>query len=80
MKVTTRYNPKFNIFCAVFKQISLPPAPECSVNDAEYINMLEEFLIVTLEEVGPNDMLFQQDGTPSNFHVVILELRKPRPN
>jgi hypothetical protein len=33
------------------------------VNDVEYKNMLEEFLIQTLEEEGSNDMLFQQDGT-----------------
>jgi len=35
--------------------------------------MLEEFHMLTFEEEVSNDMLFQQDGTPSNFHVEILE-------
>ena len=50
-----------------------PPHPECSVNDVACIKMLEEFFILTLEEESSNDMLFQQDGMPFNFHVVILE-------
>jgi hypothetical protein len=39
----------------------------------EYKNILEEFVLLTLEEGGSNDVLFQQDGTPSNFHIVVLE-------
>jgi hypothetical protein len=34
--------------------------------------MLEEFLLLALEEEGSNDMLLQHDGTPSNFHIVVL--------
>jgi hypothetical protein len=30
--------------------------------------VLEEFLMPILEEEGPHDMLFQQDGAPPHFH------------
>jgi hypothetical protein len=30
--------------------------------------MLEEFLMPILEEEGPGDTLFQQDGAPPHFH------------
>jgi hypothetical protein len=32
-----------------------------------YLDMLEEFLMPILEEDGPDDMLFQQDGAPPHF-------------
>jgi hypothetical protein len=36
---------------------------ECAVT-----GILEEFLIPILEEGGPDDTLFQQDGLPPHFH------------
>jgi hypothetical protein len=32
------------------------------------VSEVEEFLMPILEEKGPIDMLFQQDGAPPHFH------------
>jgi hypothetical protein len=38
--------------------------------------MLEEFLMPILDEEGPDDMLFQQDGAPPHFHKEVTRLLK----
>jgi hypothetical protein len=36
--------------------------------------MLEEFRVPILEVEGPDDMLFQQDGLPPNFHNEVMDV------
>jgi hypothetical protein len=41
---------------------------ESTVTGVVYLYKLEEFLIPILEEGGPDDTLFQQDGLPPHFN------------
>jgi hypothetical protein len=34
---------------------------------------MEEFLMLILEEQGPDDMLFQKDGAPPHFHKEVTD-------
>jgi hypothetical protein len=36
-------------------------------------SQVEEFLLRLLEEEGPDDMLFQQDGAPPHFHKEVTD-------
>jgi hypothetical protein len=46
---------------------------EHTVTGIVHLNMMEEVLMPILEEEGPNDMLFQQDGAPSHFHKEVTD-------
>jgi hypothetical protein len=37
------------------------------------VSQVEEFLMPILEEEGPDDMLFQQDGVPPHFHKEVMD-------
>jgi hypothetical protein len=39
-----------------------------TITDIVYENMLEQYLMHVLQEDGPNDMLFREDGVPLHFH------------
>jgi len=65
---STRDNTKFDVYCA------LPPLlPNAfTVTNEAFRDVLEELLTMILEEKGPKDVLFQQDGgTNSAFSCCI---------
>jgi hypothetical protein len=58
------------VFCALPKQIVFGSFfGERTVTGI----VLEEFLMVILEEEGPDDLLFQQDGPRQRFHKELTE-------
>jgi hypothetical protein len=71
----TRDSPSLNVFCVLSKQNAFWPLSfaECTVSGIVYLDMLEEFLTPILEEEGPDDMLFQQDGALPHFHKEVTD-------
>jgi hypothetical protein len=62
----TRNRTNLNMFRALSKQKAFGPFfyAECTVTGTVYLDMLGEFLRTLLEEQGPDDIMFQQDGIP----------------
>lgn len=64
----TQDSPKVNVFFAPSKQVCWPFFfAKRTMTGCAYLDMLEEFLMPRLQEEGPNDIVFHQDGVPPHF-------------
>jgi hypothetical protein len=67
-----RDSPKVNVFCAISSWKAYGPFffAEKSVNGFAYLDMLQPWLLLQLQEDSDNFIL-QQDGAPPHFHLEV---------
>jgi hypothetical protein len=70
VKAHTTDSQKLNVSCTLFEQNVFGHFffADCALTGIVHLNILEEFLMPILEEQGPDNLLFQQDGAPPHFH------------
>jgi hypothetical protein len=60
----------------LFKQNGFGPFFFAERSGIEYLDVLEEFLTPIFEEESPDDMPFQQDGSPPHFYKEVTDFLK----
>jgi hypothetical protein len=67
-----RDSPKVNVWCGLFHDCVIGPFffAEQSITGSIYLDMLENFAMPQLEELG-NEIMFQQDGAPPHWSLIV---------